>query len=781
MSAISMIPEIDSNTDTALRQYLGVNDGFAVSIGAPGHPCSICHREPTYRGDVCADCWTIICAVHLPGETEWLLHPELHRWTRCENDPECHEPTLCLLHTQAWIRAYQLTRILWPVWAASPIGGNPNETPLDFKAHYQYPNTYLARIVQDALEHPHIASTDPWIKTSEQWEKFGSDRLPSRHQFQDDPWPSVFRVIHAGNFTRLQWPTEQKIKISDPFVKPVEGTLHVRCRMPGCTSEYVSNEKPSPKGVRYVCSKHTDAQLKRARILKTERTDRNVHFDEPEYFFNHTTPQSSREWERSSWAFKDFQGHQGNAQYASDSNGRNDSDRGHSPTCGVHRPNKSAPFKPAYKPVDPVEALELSRSAWEKNVRVIQYPLQTRLAGIQLVPAFAISFPAGYVVRGQHIPFQVGKVWIKCACGRIAQCFSPDEPHIIPPSPPRCPHGFMIFGEEFETGLSLKCTMCAVSQDLRRLVQILPDPVYRRELNRPFTCPDCDPTVTKVGDIYIYHRKDDVDQRESPLFSARRGDTGEGIEDVIPTETLAQEQRLNEIITRWQQRVEFIKKQNLIDDETPKQQVVEFLKTELKKDKNFQHDVTDVKAIEEGEPLKDRMASKRRRDQMNDRIIRSSEFDFRHPDLDWAKLLKPGSKEAKLVHQGGTFIVVKQDRWRIYRLGDYDLPISSNGRSVLGLTEPFLRRVNAAMENARKAARKRGLDENVAAAIARQEFLSAEVFWVRRVRKGTTVLPKSWGTDVTLPHSIVGQPVGSKYDRADKIRSENAASHSKSK
>jgi hypothetical protein len=750
-----------SGTSTALLdvnsngQVIGSPDREIETVGfaVPSSQCAICLLPFTDgHGDVCADCWPIY--------VRFIYPTSVHHWTRCENVPGCQQPALCPLHSQAWIRAYQLTRTAWPVWARAPIGGDPNAPALDFKAHYQYPDI-LARIVQYALEHPHVASTDPWIKTPEEWEKFGPDRPLSYRHFQD-PWASVVRVIHGGNFASLRWPTEQKIKISDPFFKPVEGTFHVgadrycewvtwihhrlivRCRMPGCKSEYVSNGKAS-KRVRYVCPKHTHAQLQRARVITKPKSeewaqdDYDARFDQPEYRFNHTTPKSSPELTGlKDLQARDRQNDPSDAQYAADNNGRYDSDLGHVPTSGVHRPNKSAPGKPAYKPVDPVHVLRLLRSAWDKRVELIQYPLE-KVVGIQLVPSVPrdVKFPfvAGLIVHGRSIPFQIGTVWIKCdECGRVTKYLSSAEPYIVPPGPPRCPHGFMLFGEELETSMSLKCMVCRVSPDLRHPFQVPPDRELRLDSKHSLLCPDCDPSVEKIDSNYHYKIQDDLEQRVSALFSARRGDTGEGIEDAIPEETLAQEKRLDEIKTRWQDHVKFVQKRNHIDDdETRREQIIEILKS----DQNFQQDVSDFQAIDEGNKLEDRMASKRRRDQMNDRIIRSSEFDALHPDLDWAKLLKPGSKEAKLFRQGGTFIVIKQDRYRLYRLGDYDLPVGGlNGRlSFLGLTEPFQERLNTAMQNARKGARKRGLDENVQAEIARQEFLSAEVFWVRRVRK----------------------------------------------
>jgi hypothetical protein len=56
--------------------------------------------------------------------------------------------------------------------------------------------------------------------------------------------------------------------------------IHVGCMVTGCPSVYHGDETPSPNGVRYVCSHHTDEELRAAGILKTERTDKEVRFQE---------------------------------------------------------------------------------------------------------------------------------------------------------------------------------------------------------------------------------------------------------------------------------------------------------------------------------------------------------------------------------------------------------------------------------------------------------------------------------------------------------------------
>lgn len=69
--------------------------------------------------------------------------------------------------------------------------------------------------------------------------------------------------------------------------------MKVNCFLKGCKSVFVSSDTPSPDGVRYVCSKHTDEELTIAGILRTKRTDRDVHFqskaNEP-YDSDYATP-----------------------------------------------------------------------------------------------------------------------------------------------------------------------------------------------------------------------------------------------------------------------------------------------------------------------------------------------------------------------------------------------------------------------------------------------------------------------------------------------------------
>jgi hypothetical protein len=54
--------------------------------------------------------------------------------------------------------------------------------------------------------------------------------------------------------------------------------IHIGCAIKGCPSVYHTDDTPSPKGVRYVCSHHTNRELRAAGILKTDRTDEYVHF-----------------------------------------------------------------------------------------------------------------------------------------------------------------------------------------------------------------------------------------------------------------------------------------------------------------------------------------------------------------------------------------------------------------------------------------------------------------------------------------------------------------------
>ena len=54
--------------------------------------------------------------------------------------------------------------------------------------------------------------------------------------------------------------------------------MRVNCAIPNCPSEYVSDENPSPNGVRYICAHHTSKELRAAGIHVSQRTDKDVHF-----------------------------------------------------------------------------------------------------------------------------------------------------------------------------------------------------------------------------------------------------------------------------------------------------------------------------------------------------------------------------------------------------------------------------------------------------------------------------------------------------------------------
>jgi hypothetical protein len=56
--------------------------------------------------------------------------------------------------------------------------------------------------------------------------------------------------------------------------------MRVMCAVKGCSSVYASSDTPSPNGVRYVCSHHTDEELRAAGILVTKRTDKKTHFQD---------------------------------------------------------------------------------------------------------------------------------------------------------------------------------------------------------------------------------------------------------------------------------------------------------------------------------------------------------------------------------------------------------------------------------------------------------------------------------------------------------------------
>lgn len=232
-------------------------------------------------------------------------------------------------------------------------------------------------------------------------------------------------------------------------------------------------------------------------------------------------------------------------------------------------------------------------------------------------------------------------------------------------------------------------------------------------------CPDCDPDKGK----------DDLDHRDTVVFM--RG-TGEEVADEIPAESLAEEKRLNEIKTHWISYVEILRKRRMPEERIRKL---------LMKDQRFRYDALDYNAIDTGKKLENKMRTKRTRDLMK-RIVTSSILDPVHPDLDWAQLLKPGSKELKQFRSGGTFLVVKRDRYRLYRLGPFDMPPTSTPLGIpisptmqkAMVAGAFQKLLDDAIEEARKAARRRHLDEDEAAERTFEQFKAADVVRVMRVR-----------------------------------------------
>jgi hypothetical protein len=674
------------NTLYAVSQELPVE--IRPVSGKVKRRCAICLRPFTDgQGDVCADCWAVICVVHLPGWIEWSLHPELHRWTNCENVPECHEPMLCPLHTEAWTRAYQSTRTAWPIWAAA-IGGNPNAPALDFKANYQYPDV-IERIVQDARANPHVIP-------AEQWKAFGPDR------------PVFICVPTYGSPEPLPF-------VLAPVVR--EGP-HVHCRMRGCPSEYIGD--PSPK--RYVCSHHTDAALRRARILKTDREDQEVHFDDPQYRFDYKTAVAAR-WTGSSAAYLGLGAYRESATaylasqksscaiYAEDDNGRNDSDRGHSSsTSGVHRPYKSHPYGSAYAPIDPAKILGFRRSVWEKPIfpvqcseqdfiwRVIHYPCNSKLVGKSLVrhvDPFLLSRSA--CVVPEHLKTQQVLMNSRFRNGTVKECVS-----------------------EYPETAWVKCVKCGVEE---RFVLATAAP-------KEWLCGYCDPDKSK----------DDFKHRESSFFAARRGEEGEAIEDAIPTDTEAQERRLGEIIRRWQGRLKLAERRGQLNENPTRKEFFELLRKDKKLALDFEAEKNDFDAIDQGTKLPDKDATTYLRKLMS-QIMNSSNPDAIHSDLRWEQLLKSGSKEAQQFHLGGIFLLVRRDRWRLYRLGPLDMPkVDPLGLPLNSVNLAFQKVIDKAITDARKEARRHKADEDEAAERAFEQFKTAEIIWVRasRTQKPTT-------------------------------------------
>lgn len=56
--------------------------------------------------------------------------------------------------------------------------------------------------------------------------------------------------------------------------------IKVNCGMQGCKSVFESNDVVSPNGMRYICSHHTDEELRQAGISVSKRTDKDVHFQD---------------------------------------------------------------------------------------------------------------------------------------------------------------------------------------------------------------------------------------------------------------------------------------------------------------------------------------------------------------------------------------------------------------------------------------------------------------------------------------------------------------------
>lgn len=72
--------------------------------------------------------------------------------------------------------------------------------------------------------------------------------------------------------------------------------MRVLCGIEGCTSMYVSGENPSDQGVQYVCAHHTDAELQAVGVLRTERTDKALHFQNQQFDKGIKRPLSRKYW-----------------------------------------------------------------------------------------------------------------------------------------------------------------------------------------------------------------------------------------------------------------------------------------------------------------------------------------------------------------------------------------------------------------------------------------------------------------------------------------------------
>jgi hypothetical protein len=70
----------------------------------------------------------------------------------------------------------------------------------------------------------------------------------------------------------------------------------VECAVEGCSSVYTSDERASVSGVRYICSHHTDRELRAAGLLKTERSDKDVHFQNHQFDKGIKRPLNRKYW-----------------------------------------------------------------------------------------------------------------------------------------------------------------------------------------------------------------------------------------------------------------------------------------------------------------------------------------------------------------------------------------------------------------------------------------------------------------------------------------------------
>jgi hypothetical protein len=184
--------------------------------------CLSC-RKWTTNGSHCATCTEARAVPLFMQGWHWVrAKVEQIPWT--PNCPDCHDLTLCQKHAQVWLRSLAIPiRRTWPFWAGLPIGGDPNETPLDF--HYRYENYKgaLDRVLEDAREHPHLSSAEPWLEhtSREEWFKLGYGPVQEHAPTGNGTvfsWPSVFREIYAGNVSGKFRVHDIHEKTSDPNV-----------------------------------------------------------------------------------------------------------------------------------------------------------------------------------------------------------------------------------------------------------------------------------------------------------------------------------------------------------------------------------------------------------------------------------------------------------------------------------------------------------------------------------------------------------------------------------